>query len=230
MLWSHVYKRYSNPNRIGQTIGFGSVNAPAKWTFKIKLHGVGLRNLISFLNFTLSCIFFCSLSSSLWFFFIRVIYNHNDTFDPKLTTFWIVQFIIYSRATITSLFDVWRQSDTAWSTLWTENPNNSFPRAKKSNEWYSLFQINSSQSLYYVIQIVIQTLHHTGRRSPSCFNDYDRRSPTSTVHVQDQRSPTAVLFGYEDGRRSPSRRSPSNFPQSMYTACSLTRNLNKCST
>lgn len=59
----------------------------------------------------------------------------------------------------------------------------------------------------------------TGHRSPLCFgSEFDRRSPTSTVHVQDQKSPTAVLLGFDDGRRSPtvqiqSRRSPVNFPQ-----------------
>lgn len=57
-----------------------------------------------------------------------------------------------------------------------------------------------------------------GHRSPLGF-DFDRRSPTSTVHVQDQKSPTAVLLGFDDGsRRSPtiqvqSRRSPVSFPQ-----------------
>lgn len=62
----------------------------------------------------------------------------------------------------------------------------------------------------------------TGHRSPLGFgNDFDRRSPTSTVHVQDQKSPTAVLLGFDDGRRSPtihvqSRRSPINFPQGLY--------------
>lgn len=55
----------------------------------------------------------------------------------------------------------------------------------------------------------------TGHRSPF---EFDRRSPTSTVHVQDQKSPTAVLLGFDDGRRSPtvqiqSRRSPMGFPQ-----------------
>lgn len=58
----------------------------------------------------------------------------------------------------------------------------------------------------------------TGHRSPLGFgNDFDRRSPTSTVHVQDQKSPTAVLLGFDDSRRSPtihvqSRRSPISFP------------------
>lgn len=62
----------------------------------------------------------------------------------------------------------------------------------------------------------------TGHRSPLCFgSDFDRRSPTSTVHVQDQKSPTAVLFGFDDGRRSPtiqvqSRRSPISFPHGIY--------------
>lgn len=59
----------------------------------------------------------------------------------------------------------------------------------------------------------------TGHRSPLHFgSEFDRRSPTSTVHVQDQKSPTAVLLGFDEGRRSPtvqvqSRRSPINFPQ-----------------
>lgn len=58
----------------------------------------------------------------------------------------------------------------------------------------------------------------TGHRSPMGFPDFDRRSPTPTVHVQDQKSPTAVLLGFDDGRRSPtiqvqSRRSPISFPQ-----------------
>lgn len=58
-----------------------------------------------------------------------------------------------------------------------------------------------------------------GHRSPLHFgSDFDRRSPTSTVHVQDQKSPTAVLLGFDEGRRSPtvqvqSRRSPISFPQ-----------------
>lgn len=55
----------------------------------------------------------------------------------------------------------------------------------------------------------------SGHRSPLFLGDFDRRSPTSTVHVQDQRSPTAVLYGFDDSRRSPSRRSPNNFPQSV---------------
>lgn len=59
----------------------------------------------------------------------------------------------------------------------------------------------------------------TGHRSPMLFgSEFDRRSPTSTVHVQDQKSPTAVLLGFDEGRRSPtvqvqSRRSPISFPQ-----------------
>lgn len=62
----------------------------------------------------------------------------------------------------------------------------------------------------------------TGHRSPLCFgSEFDRRSPTSTVHVQDQKSPTAVLLGFDDGRRSPtvqvqSRRSPVSFPQGKF--------------
>lgn len=52
--------------------------------------------------------------------------------------------------------------------------------------------------------------------------DFDRRSPTSTVHVQDQKSPTAVLLGFDDGRRSPTiqvqgRRSPIGFSQGLIT-------------
>lgn len=62
----------------------------------------------------------------------------------------------------------------------------------------------------------------TGNRSPLGFNDFDRRSPTSTVHVQDQKSPTAVLLGFDDGRRSPTiqvqgRRSPIGFSQGLIT-------------
>lgn len=54
------------------------------------------------------------------------------------------------------------------------------------------------------------------------FGDFDRRSPTSTVHVQDQKSPTAVLLGFDDGRRSPTiqvqgRRSPIGFSQGLIT-------------
>lgn len=63
----------------------------------------------------------------------------------------------------------------------------------------------------------------TGHRSPLHFgSEFDRRSPTSTVHVQDQKSPTAVLLGFDEGRRSPtvqvqSRRSPMSFPQGKRT-------------
>lgn len=62
----------------------------------------------------------------------------------------------------------------------------------------------------------------TGHRTPLGFGgDFDRRSPTSTVHVQDQKSPTAVLLGFDEGRRSPtiqvqSRRSPISFPQGKF--------------
>ncbi|XP_031630534.1 serine-enriched protein isoform X2 [Contarinia nasturtii] len=62
----------------------------------------------------------------------------------------------------------------------------------------------------------------TGHRSPLGFGpEFDRRSPTPTVHVQ-EKSPTAVLLGFDDGRRSPtiqvqSRRSPINFPQGLNT-------------
>lgn len=58
-----------------------------------------------------------------------------------------------------------------------------------------------------------------GHRSPLHFgSEFGGRSPTSTVHVQDQKSPTAVLLGFDEGRRSPtvqvqSRRSPISFPQ-----------------
>lgn len=52
----------------------------------------------------------------------------------------------------------------------------------------------------------------TGHRSPLNFGmEFDRRSPTSTVHVQDQKSPTAVLLGFDE------RRSPVNFPQGLNT-------------
>lgn len=91
-----------------------------------------------------------------------------------------------------------------------------------------IFRIEKAQRMViistfdYFIGGVIHILFHCafvmcgeqGRRSPLCFSEYDRRSPTSTVHVQDQRSPTAVLYGFEDGRRSPSRRSSTHFPQS----------------
>lgn len=66
----------------------------------------------------------------------------------------------------------------------------------------------------------------TGRRSPLGFNEFDRRSPTSTVHVQDQKSPTAVLLGFDEGRLSPTiqvqgRRSPIGFSQGMITTISM---------
>lgn len=61
----------------------------------------------------------------------------------------------------------------------------------------------------------------TGHRSPLNLGiDLDRRSPTSTVHVQDQKSPTAVFLGFDDVRRSPtSRRSPVSFSQGMSKNC-----------
>lgn len=67
----------------------------------------------------------------------------------------------------------------------------------------------------------------TGRRSPLGFGELDRRSPTSTVHVQDQKSPTAVLLGFDEGRLSPTiqvqgRRSPIGFSQGMITTISMT--------
>lgn len=88
------------------------------------------------------------------------------------------------------------------------------------------------QSLIFLINIYIDLLEHrkspttifpsgnkspTGHRSPLNLGiDFDRRSPTSTVHVQDQKSPTAVLLGFDDVRRSPtSRRSPVSFSQGM---------------
>lgn len=72
----------------------------------------------------------------------------------------------------------------------------------------------------------------TGRRSPLGFPELGgHRSPTSTVHVQDQKSPTAVqstymdrslLLGFDEGRRSPTiqvqgRRSPIGFSQGLIT-------------
>lgn len=53
----------------------------------------------------------------------------------------------------------------------------------------------------------------TGHRSPTgnFGMEFDRRSPTSTVHVQDQKSPTAVLLGFDE------RRSPVIFPQGTHT-------------
>lgn len=65
----------------------------------------------------------------------------------------------------------------------------------------------------------------TGQRSPLHlgpfgFVESDRR--TSTVHVQDQKSPTAVLLGFDESRRSPTiqvqgRRSPIGFSHGLIT-------------
>lgn len=57
-----------------------------------------------------------------------------------------------------------------------------------------------------------QSFSSQGRRSPVSGGFYEpmqtmmmeRRSPTSTVHVQDRRSPVAFLDDIEEGRRSPS--------------------------
>lgn len=74
----------------------------------------------------------------------------------------------------------------------------------------------------------------TGQRSPLHlglgFAESDRRS--STVHVQDQKSPTAVLLGVDDGRRSPTiqvqgRRSPIGFSHGLITNIPISSPLEK---
>lgn len=62
-----------------------------------------------------------------------------------------------------------------------------------------------------------------GCRSPVGFPDLGgNRSPTSTVHVQDQKTSTALFLGLDEGRRSPTvqiqgRRSPIGFSQGLIT-------------
>lgn len=66
------------------------------------------------------------------------------------------------------------------------------------------------------------TLQLSGRRTPLGFYEPERRSPTSTIHIQDKRSPVGFGNGFDDGKRSPTvqvqgRRSPIGFSQGLIT-------------